>query len=55
MTRRALACCALDRIEAREAKRRAERPVYEIICRAPERAEEIRAMGFAVRTWEDFL
>lgn len=53
MTRRALAYCALDRIEAREAKRRAERPVYEFICRDPKRAAEIRALGFVARTWEE--
>ena len=53
MTRRALSYSALDKIEAREAKKRADRPVYEIWCRTAERAEEIRATGFAVRTWEE--
>jgi hypothetical protein len=53
VTRRALAHSALDKIEAREATRRAERPVYEITCRDPKRAEDIRAMGFAVKVWED--
>jgi len=43
-----MAARELARILVRQAKCRAERPVYEIICRDPKRAEEIRAMGFAV-------
>lgn len=53
MTRRAAAYSALTRIVAREAKRRAERPAIEFICRTEERAAEIRALGFEAKTWED--
>lgn len=52
-TRRRLAHSALDKIEAREAKKRAERPVYEFICRDLKHAEEIRAKGWPARTWEE--